>query len=131
VGPGCIFGWTGTLTTTGTLRITGYDPSVNPNTASGPGATTCDLSLLPSSTCTTNGGNASNGEVGTNIAMFDIALALGSPGDQLLYTGDFTLSDFSSRVIQNQVLATVVPEPGTAGLLGIGIIVLGLARRRA
>lgn len=129
-GPGCIFGWTGLLTTTGALRITGYDPSGNANTASGAGNTNCDSSLLPASSCLTNGGDASSGEVGTNIVMFAVSVTGGAPGDQLLYTGDFTLSDFSSHIVQGQVLATVVPEPGTVILLGVGVALLGQSRRR-
>lgn len=130
-GPGCIFGWTGTLSTTGSLQITGYDASGNANTAAGAGNTSCDGSFLPASSCQTNGGDAANGEVGLSIVMFSLTVSGGSPGDQLLYTGDFTLSDFSSAAIQNQVLATVVPEPGTLTLLGAGVALLAVARRRS
>lgn len=130
-GPGCIFGWTGTLTTTGALQITGYDPLGNANTAAGAGNTSCDGSFLPASSCQTNGGDAANGEVGLGIVMFSLTVSGGSPGDQLLYTGDFTLSDFSSAAIQNQVLAAVVPEPGTLTLLGGGVALLALARSRS
>jgi hypothetical protein len=129
VGPGCIFGWTGTMSTTGTLQITGYDPSGNPKTASGPGATTCDSSLLPSSSCTTNGGDASNGERGTNIVMFSVTVGGGSLGDQLLWIDDFTESDFSAVKV-NQVLAQVVPEPATLLLFGGGLLGMALLRAR-
>jgi hypothetical protein len=128
-GPGCIFGWTVDLTTTGTLEIIDYDPSANPNTASGPGATNCDSSLLPSSNCQTNGGDSSNGEVGTNIAMFSVTVSGGSPGDQLLWDGDFTESDFTAREV-NQVIAEVIPEPTTLLLLSSGLASLGLWRKR-
>ena len=131
-GPGCISGWTGTLTTTGTLQIIDYDASGNSNTASGPGETSCDASLLPASICQTNGGDDGNGEAGDGIVMFSVTLSGGSPGDQLLYTGGFTLSDFSSvHEVTNQTLAVVVPEPNTLLLLAFGLAGLAHAGKRS
>jgi hypothetical protein len=129
VGPGCIFGWTAGVSTTGTLQITDYDPTANPNTASGAGATTCDPSLLPSTSCSTVGGDAFAGESGTNIAMFSVTVSGGTPGDQLEWAGDFTLSDFSS-LSRNQVIATVLPEPRSSTLTICGLLGWALLRDR-
>lgn len=127
--PGCLFGWTGTLTATGTLQIIGYDPSANSNTASGSGATTCDPSFLPSSSCATTGGDSSYGEVGTDVAMFSVTVTGGSAGDQLLWSGDFTKSDFTAIDV-DQVIAMVVPEPSTLALLVPGLAGLALVGRK-
>jgi len=127
VDPGCVFGWFGDLTATGSLRIIDYEPG--PNAASGSASTTCDPSFLPSTTCRTNGGDFS-GENGTNLLMFSITVSGGSIGDQLLWADDFTEGDFSTTQV-NQVLAQVVPEPGSALMLVCGLVGLGLVYMRS
>jgi hypothetical protein len=62
--------------------------------------------------------------------MFSLSLLGGNPGDQLIFDGDFTLSDFSAHTINGQVLATVIPEPSTGLLAGFGLLFLSAGRRR-
>jgi len=130
--PGCIFGWTVTLTTTGSLRIIDYIPGP---VAAPPNETSCGTADpgVPTtwlSTCKTLGGDETVGEAGTNIAMFSLTVDGGAAGDQLLWDGDFTESDFSPKGAA-QVIATVVPEPTTLALLCSGLGGLALWRKRS
>jgi hypothetical protein len=76
----------------------------------------------------TNAGNFTPLEMGTLTVV-----ASGAPGDITLWTGDYVDSTILNLfpATAPQILALVVPEPGTLVLLGVGVSGIAILVRRS
>jgi hypothetical protein len=79
-----------------------------------------------------NGGDTSNGNF-TALELGTLTVSNTGPGDITLWTGDYVDSTFVTLVPATapQILALVVPEPGTLVLLGVGVSGIAILVRRS
>ena len=112
---GGTFGIDGQLEAAGTLKMTAFAGIAANGTTGNLNTTTQNLNFVS--------GDAVNGNsVPFEIGTVTISNGGGPAGDVTLFTGDYIASDFITTVPATtpQILAQVVPEPGTLLLLGLG-----------